>query len=146
MQSTKLKKLLISKIAKSKEDGFSLIELVIVVAVLAVLASIAIPAFNNVARNGRSTAAKTTLANIYKECEVSRADAGGAAPTHTAVAANLGGVAYSGDATIATCAASSVAVTTDGCRYELHNSAVTSGSTTTAAGTKTSSGSGCPAW
>jgi len=148
MQNTTLKKLLINKMAKSKVDGFSLIELVIVVAVLAVLAAIAIPAFNNVSKNARSTAAKTTLANIYKECEVSRADSGTA--RHVAVAATASGVTYSGDAILTTCAASSVGTTSDGCVYTLYNNAVTVGegaaATTSAAGTKGVTGTGCAVW
>jgi len=148
MQHTTLKKLVINKIANKKVDGFSLIELVIVVAVLAVLAAIAIPAFNNVSKNGRSTAAKTTLANIFKECEVNRADSGTA--SHTAVAATASGVTYTGDAVITTCAATSVGTTTDGCIYTLYNSAVTSGSDTKAKGTKEASANtgvtGCATW
>ena len=48
------------------DKGFSLIELVIVVAVLAILAAIAVPAFNNVAENGRQAAAQTALLESIK--------------------------------------------------------------------------------
>jgi len=100
-------------------SGFSLIELIIVIAVLATLTAIAIPAFNNVARNARSTTAKTSLTNAYKECEVSRADTGN--PAHTPLV-NGGGVAYTGEAATATCNAAplATATTTDTCVYTLN--------------------------
>jgi len=97
--------------------GFSLIELIIVVAVLATLAAIAIPAFNNVARNARSTSAKTSLSNVYKECEVSKADVGTA--THTALAATAGGVTYTGDAVLTTCTGVATGTTSDNCAYSI---------------------------
>jgi len=52
------------------EEGFSLIELVVVVAVLAILAAIAIPAFTSINDEARVSGAKTTLANLTKECAV----------------------------------------------------------------------------
>lgn len=52
------------------ETGFSLIELVVVVAVLAILAAIAIPAFTTINDEARVSGAKTTLANLAKECAV----------------------------------------------------------------------------
>ena len=61
---------------KPGEEGFSLIELVVVVAVLAVLSAIAIPSFNNISGKARATAAMNTLATIAKECAAKIADAG----------------------------------------------------------------------
>ena len=55
---------------KPGEKGFSLIELVVVVAVLAILAAIAIPSFTSINDDARVTGAKTTLANLAKECAV----------------------------------------------------------------------------
>jgi len=55
---------------KPSEEGFSLIELVVVVAVLAILAAIAIPAFTSINDEARVSGAKTTLANLTKECAV----------------------------------------------------------------------------
>ena len=103
---------------KPGEKGFSLIELVIVVAVLAILAAIAVPAFNNVAEDGRKSAARTSLANIYKECEVSKASTGTGA--HTALISGSG-VTFSGEATATTCAGASAATatTTGGTVYSI---------------------------
>ena len=55
---------------KPGEEGFSLIELVVVIAVLAILSAVAIPAFNGVQANARASAAKNGLVNIIKECIV----------------------------------------------------------------------------
>ena len=55
---------------KPGEEGFSLIELVVVIAVLAILSAVAIPAFNGVQANARASAAKNGLVNVIKECIV----------------------------------------------------------------------------
>lgn len=55
---------------RPSDEGFSLIELVVVVAVLAILAAIAIPAFTSINDEARVSGAKTTLANLTKECAV----------------------------------------------------------------------------
>ena len=49
-------------------EGFSLIELVVVIAVLAILAAVALPNFLGVQKDGQIAAAKNTLATIVKEC------------------------------------------------------------------------------
>jgi type IV pilus assembly protein PilA len=61
---------------KPGEEGFSLIELVVVVAVLAVLSAIAIPQFNNISGKARAAAASNTLATVAKECAAKIADVG----------------------------------------------------------------------
>lgn len=53
------------------EEGFSLIELVVVIAVLAILSAVALPNFLGVQKDGQVAAAKNTLATIVKECVVS---------------------------------------------------------------------------
>ena len=53
-----------------EEEGFSLIELVVVVAVLAILAAIALPSFTSINDKARVSGAKSTLANMVKECAV----------------------------------------------------------------------------
>lgn len=96
---TYLKQPRVQKILKRKGgiNGFTLIELVIVVAVLAVLAAIAVPAFQNMAESGREAAAKSTLATIYKECEVSKMQSATSTGAHTDLV-NGGGVTYTGQA------------------------------------------------
>ena len=56
------------------EEGFSLVELVVVIAVLAILSAVAIPAFVGVQANARASAVKNGLVNGVKECIVRSAD------------------------------------------------------------------------
>ena len=56
------------------EEGFSLVELVVVIAVLAILSAVAIPAFVGVQANARASAVKNALVNGIKECVVVAAD------------------------------------------------------------------------
>lgn len=56
---------------KVGEEGFSLIELVVVVAVLAILAAVALPNFLGVQKDAQVATAKNTLATIVKECVTS---------------------------------------------------------------------------
>jgi prepilin-type N-terminal cleavage/methylation domain-containing protein len=53
------------------DEGFSLIELVVVIAVLAILSAVALPNFLGVQKDGQIAAAKNTLATIVKECVTS---------------------------------------------------------------------------
>jgi len=50
------------------QEGFSLLELVIVVAVLAILAAIALPAFTDISKDAKIAAAKHSLVQIIREC------------------------------------------------------------------------------
>lgn len=73
LQQPKVQKVLSSK---PQEEGFSLIELVVVVAVLAILAAIAIPNFTSLSDDARLNSSKSILANMYKECEFNEARKG----------------------------------------------------------------------
>ena len=53
----------------NKEQGFSLIELIIVLIITGILSQIGFTAFNRYVRRTRAFAAKTALLNIKKECE-----------------------------------------------------------------------------
>lgn len=60
---------------KPGEEGFSLVELVVVIAVLAILSAVAIPAFTNVQANARASAVQNGMVNGLKECAVREAEA-----------------------------------------------------------------------
>lgn len=59
------------------QEGFSLIELVVVIAVLAILAAVALPNFLGVQKDGQIATAKNTLATIVKECVANGLRGGG---------------------------------------------------------------------
>ena len=71
-----LKNIKVQKVLNTKpgEEGFSLVELVVVIAVLAILSAVAIPAFVGVQANARASAVKNGLVNGVKECVVRAAD------------------------------------------------------------------------
>ena len=71
-----LKSIRVQKTLNTKpgEEGFSLVELVVVIAVLAILSAVAIPAFIGVQANARASAVKNGLANGVKECVIRDAD------------------------------------------------------------------------
>ena len=71
-----LKSIKVQKVLNTKpgEEGFSLVELVVVIAVLAILSAVAIPAFVGVQANARAAAVKNGLVNGVKECVVRSAD------------------------------------------------------------------------
>ena len=56
----------------SKENGFSLVELIVVLIITAILAQLGFTAFNRYARRTMAFAAKTALKNIQRECESNR--------------------------------------------------------------------------
>ena len=68
-----LKKDNVKKVLNKKpwEEGFSLVELVVVIAVLAILSAVAIPAFQGVQARAKTSALKNGLVNGVKECIVS---------------------------------------------------------------------------
>ncbi len=72
-QSLKLK-LLRKLLRKKGEEGFSLIELVVVVSVLAVLSAIAITTFNCFQRKAQATAALASMKQIQTECAINKAN------------------------------------------------------------------------
>ena len=55
---------------REDEEGFSLIELVVVVAVVAVLSAIALPMFSCITRKAKATSALAALKQIQTECSV----------------------------------------------------------------------------
>ena len=59
---------------KLNNDGFSLIELVIVISVLSILSAVAIPNFLCIIRKSKATAALSAIINVRKECIVKELD------------------------------------------------------------------------
>ena len=66
----------IKKFLRKKEEGFSLIELVVVVAVLSALSAIAIPQFNCYQRKAKASTALAAMRQIQTECAVNKASTG----------------------------------------------------------------------
>ena len=60
-----------SKKLTFSNNGFSLIELVIVISILSILTVIAIPSFICFQRKAKASTALTSAINIQKECEIS---------------------------------------------------------------------------
>ncbi len=58
----------------SEDEGFSLIELVVVVSVLSVLSAIAIPSFHCFQQKSKATAALAAMKQIQTECEIHKAN------------------------------------------------------------------------
>jgi general secretion pathway protein G len=57
---------------RSRERGFSLVELLIVVIILAILAAIAVPQFTNTANDARGSATDSSLASMRSAIELYR--------------------------------------------------------------------------
>ena len=89
---------------KRNDEGFSLIELVVVVAVLAILAAIAIPSFTSLNAEARVAGAKTTLANLVKECAVKLVDSDTTNNTYRFASYAPNGYVLSTSGTNGTCA------------------------------------------
>ena len=57
-----------------RQNGFTIVELLIVIVVIAILAAITIVAFNGIQNRARETSLKSDLSNVAKQIEVFRAN------------------------------------------------------------------------
>ena len=55
-----------------KEEGFTLVELIVVIVIMGILAQIGLVSFNRYTRKTRAFTARTALRNIKSECEMNR--------------------------------------------------------------------------
>ena len=55
---------------RSRENGFSLIELVVVIAILGILIAIALPNFLNIQKDAKINATLNLLTSVVKECKI----------------------------------------------------------------------------
>ena len=99
---------------KPGQEGFSLIELVVVVAVLAILAAIAIPYFTALSDDARVNTSKSILTSMYKECEYNKIRTGTASRGTGQTNGNPSGVTWNTLATGTTCTAAATATMTVG--------------------------------
>ena len=61
---------------KTKSQGFTIVELLIVVVVIAILAAITIVSYNGITNKANASAAKSTAASLQKKIELYQADQG----------------------------------------------------------------------
>jgi prepilin-type N-terminal cleavage/methylation domain-containing protein len=99
---TRIKSALERRLAEGKrEEGFSLIELLVVVIIIGILAAIAIPIYIGVQENAKDSAVKSDLTNAKLAIVAYYTDQGAGAAEPTLTAADLGDYGFTdGDNTV----------------------------------------------
>ena len=119
---------------KPGDEGFSLIELVVVVAVLAILVAVALPNFTLITHKARVNQGKNALVTAIKECNVTAADTG----TATYTAFTVESFTVSGD-----CANGFAITAATSGQYPTFNVSATGGKTCTRGATAVTGSLGC---
>jgi prepilin-type N-terminal cleavage/methylation domain-containing protein len=70
---------------KTKQSGFTLVELLIVIVVIAILAAISVVAYTGITNRGKSVKAQATASNILKKVEAFNAETGAYPTTFAAL-------------------------------------------------------------
>ena len=96
MRATLTRYLEALKKRRSSDEGFSLIELIVVVAVLGILVAIAIPVFGNIQTTAKENTLSTVAANAATSAASQFADGAIAAPS----AADVSSLAVAGEFTV----------------------------------------------
>lgn len=86
---------------KSRQSGFTIVELLIVIVVIGILAAITIVAYNGIQQRGRDAQRRSDVASLQKALELFRAEKGGYPICGSATPYTPGGVISAG--TVVSC-------------------------------------------